>query len=456
MTLFRFHLFVALIFALWAAPTPVWAQRASGAILIRDAEIETTLKNWAEPVIRAAGLEPENVRIILVQSPDLNAFVAGGPNIFIYTGLLDKSENAGEVVGVIAHELGHIAGGHLVRAQDQMENASYEVMIGTILGLGAALVGGTSDAALAVTSGAMTLAQRNYLSFSRTQEASADQAAVRFMRTAQINPSGLVSFMEKLSGQELLPLSQQNEYVRTHPISRDRVDYLESALGGSDLRNKPFQADWADQHARMKAKLSGFITPEQVVWIYPDQKQTIPAQYARAIAAYRQNRVDEALVRVENLIKQEPKNGYFQELKGQMLFDFGRVALSVAAYERAVALQPDQPLIKLAYAQALIESPGANAVQLNRAISVLEQARLSETRNPRLFRQLGTAYGHLGRDGEAQAMLAEEAFLQGRYTESSRFIDGAFKQLPPDSRLRRALADLQTQIEAAKKKKKDE
>lgn len=447
-----FHLFVATVLLL---ATPGLA-RAEGSTLIRDAEIETDLKGWARPVMLAAGLDPDAVRIVLVQSPDINAFVAGGQNIFIYTGLIDKSQNAGEVLGVMAHEMGHIAGGHLVRSQGEMEKASYEMVLGTLVGIGAALATGNGQAAMAVTSGVGTFAQRNLLAHSRTQEASADQAAVRFLKTAGINPSGLVTFMQKLVDQELLPASQQNEYVRTHPISRDRVEYLESSLGDSPLRNKPLPAAWADQHARIKAKLLGFIMPQQVVWTYPDRDKSIPAEYARAIAAYRMNHIDEALSKADSLIAREPQNPYFHELKGQMLYDFGRVGQAVAPYARAVSLAPDQPLIKLSYAQALIETPNAGPDKLKQAASLLEQVKITESRNPRVCRQLGIAYGRLGREGEAQGALAEEAFLQGRFADARSLGNHALKQIPAaDTRARRRVQDLLDQIDQADKKKKE-
>jgi predicted Zn-dependent protease len=451
MTRHLLHLFVFVMILVGAAG-PVWA--AEPRIIIRDAEIETALKSWTRPIILAAGLDPDVVKIILVQSPDINAFVAGGQNIFIYTGLIDKSENAGEVVGVIAHELGHIAGGHLIRTRDQMENASYEAMVGTILGLGAAIVTGTPEAAAAISTGAASIAQSGFLAFSRGQEASADQAGLRFMKTAQINPTGLMTFMQKLADQEILPSSQQSAFARSHPLSRDRVETLQAGVDATPLKDKPLPSIWAGQHARMKAKLSAFINPQQVEWVYPANDHSIAADYARAIAAYRTNHVDDALTRADGLIDREPQNPYFYELKGQMLYDFGKVDRAVAAYARAVDVAPAQPLIKLSYAQAIMEQHGAGGYALRQVATLLEQVRLQEPRNTRVFRQLGIAYGRMGQSGMAQAMLAEESFLQGRYRDARAQANAALIKLPATARERQRVKDLMADLDRVTKDKK--
>ncbi len=427
---------------------------AQPQLIIRDAEIEDMIKTWSEPVIKAAGLSPNAVHLILVQSPELNAFVAGGQNIFIYTGLLQKTENPGEVIGVIAHELGHIAGGHLVRAEYETERASYEMILGALVGIGVGATTGSGDAAAAILSGTSGLAKHNLLAFSRTQESAADQAGLRFLRESDVNPSGFPSFLKKLQDQELLPASQQNEYVRTHPLTRDRIAMIDSDVIESPLRTKAWPPEWIKAHAMMKAKLLGFITPQQVPWAYPENNSSIPANYARAIAAYRANRVDEALKLIENLIATDPNNPYFYELKGQMLYDFGRAHAAIPPYARATELAPDQSLIKLGYAQARAEDPRATLAATRETIDLLNQIRLSEPRNTRVLRLLATLEGRIGHTGVAQAWLAEEAFLQGRYDESRRLAHGARLDLPKESTMNRQMQDLLTQLDQVKIKKK--
>ena len=230
----------------FAGAFPAYAQNES---IIRDDEIERDLKGWLRPVIVADNLDPAALRIVLVDSPEINAFVAGGQNIFIYTGLLLKADNAGEIVAVMSHELGHIAGGHLIRGAGQMQNASFEAMLGAILGIGAAIAGGGS-AGMGIGAAGESMAMRNYLAFSRVQEASADQAAIAGMRRAHINPTGMKTFLEKLSGEELLPESQQDKYVLTHPLTRERIDAVEDGVANSPYKNDAPPAAWTDQFAR--------------------------------------------------------------------------------------------------------------------------------------------------------------------------------------------------------------
>ncbi|MCM2344488.1 MAG: M48 family metalloprotease [Alphaproteobacteria bacterium] len=390
------------------------AQSGRPTSLIRDTEIENYLKEWAYPVIKAADLDPDSVNIILVQDDNINAFVAGGQNVFIYSGLLTKSKNPGEVIGVLAHELGHIRGGHLVRTKDAMENASYEAMLGTILGIGAAILSGDGGAAAAVSAGTSGMALNRLLAFSRIQESSADQAAVSYLERARLNPGGLVSFMERLADEELLPLSQQSEYVRTHPLTRDRVESLKAGTEKSSYTNAAAPTVWQDQHDRMIAKLVGFVTPDHVIWNYSDKDASVPARYARAIAAYRQNRTDEALRLIDGLLATEPKNAYFLELKGQMLGDFGRIGQAVPFYRQASELQPDAGLIRTAYAHSLIETAGTDPQQLEDAIRHLKRAQRDEPRSTRIHRLLAIAYGKIGDDAMAKLHLAEEALLQRR------------------------------------------
>ena len=208
---------------LFSSPAYAAQKRGQSLSRIRDTEIEAILKSWSAPIFKAAGLDPEGVHIILVKDDAVNAFVAGGSNIFVYTGRIEKTESPGELIGVIAHETGHIAGGHLIRSREAMERASYESMIGALLGLGAAIAGGNPSAASAGIAGSSTFAQRSYLAYSRVQESSADQAALSFLEKAQINPSGMESFMEKMKSDMYVPESQQSEYVRTHPLMENRM-----------------------------------------------------------------------------------------------------------------------------------------------------------------------------------------------------------------------------------------
>ncbi|MGN7437450.1 MAG: M48 family metalloprotease [Alcanivorax sp.] len=412
--------FVALALYIASFPAIAHAQRSSPS-LVRDTEIERTLKEWASPIFKAANLNPKAVNIILVQSDVMNAFVAGGPNIFLYTGLISKTDNPGELIGVLAHETGHITGGHLIRTRDALERASYESIIGTILGVGAAIVSGDSAAVPAISMGGTSIAQRKFLAHSRVQESSADQAALTFFEKAKMNPTGLATFMAKLKSQSYIPENQQSEYVRTHPLVDNRIEALERRIANAPAKDKPFPEKWKEQHARMTAKLVGFITPRQIPWVYDDKDKSIAAEYARAIAAYRNSSVTEAIDRINALIRLEPNNPYFLELKGQMLVDFGRVEEALPYYRQATSLLPDAPLIGIALAHALIESNKADDTAVfEEAIESLQRALRDEPRSSRIHRLLATAYGRMGQENRAKIHLAEEAVLQRRFSYATQ------------------------------------
>jgi predicted Zn-dependent protease len=404
-------------------------QSARAQTVIRDTEIEEYMAEWFAPIYAAAGMSPDQVKIIIVQDSQVNAFVAGGSNIFFYTGLLQKTSNPGEVIGVMAHELGHITGGHLIRGREAMERASYESILGMIIGMGAAIASGDGGAAATVGAASSSMAQRGFLKHTRTFESSADQAALRYFAAAHLNPSGFETFLKKLEGQELLPETQQSEYVRSHPLTRSRVDTVGARVDQSPDKDKPWPDKWNKQHKMMLAKLAGFISPQQVVWTYDDRDNSAEALTARAVAAYRMNQVDKALKLSDQLLKLEPNNPYFLELKGQMLMDFGRVAQAVPFYEKAVANKPDAGLIRIALAHAQVESAGNDTAKLKKAIDNLKVAQKSEPRTPRVHRLLATAYGRSGDETRAKLHLAEEALLQNKFDYAKSQATAASKGL---------------------------
>lgn len=388
------------------------AMPANAQTIIRDAEIEGYMQEWFAPVFKAAGMDPSRVNIILVQDSSINAFVAGGPNIFFYTGLLQKTEGPEEVIGVMAHELGHITGGHLIRGREAMENASYEAILGMILGVGAAMATGESGAAATIGAGSASMAQRGYLKNSRAFESSADQAALKYLDTAGMSPVGLGTFMKKLESQQLRATSRQAEYVQTHPLTRDRFDSIMARVNTSPNKDKPYPDHWKQQHRMMLAKLTGYITPQQVVWVYDDRDKSLPAISARAIAAYRTNDIAKALSLSDQLLAAEPNNPYFPELKGQMLTEFGRLKEALPYYEKAVAKKPESGLIRSALAHVQIETAGQDKAKLQKAIDNLNTALKTEAKSGRTHRLLATAYGRMGNEGAAKLHLAEEALLQ--------------------------------------------
>ncbi|WP_404380448.1 M48 family metalloprotease [Caenispirillum salinarum] len=405
------------LMALTAAVTlvltwPAQTARAQGMSLIRDAEIENTIRDWATPLLRAAGVAPESVTFRMVNDDSLNAFVTLGNKMYLHTGLLMRSDNPGQVIGVIAHEIGHIAGGHAVRLKDELERARMLSLITSALGMAAAAGTGRGDVGSAVILGGSQAAMRNLFSYSRTQESSADQAALKYLRATGQNADGLVEFFDILGDQEMLLSSQQDAYARTHPLTRERITTLQHEVEASDL--PPAGATAADRmrHARMVAKLVGFLkTPGVTFQRYPDTDTSLPARYARAIAWYRQGKLAEALPIIDALLADYPDDPYFHELKGQMLLENGRVAESLASYRRAVELAPREPLIRIALAHALVET--GDDSHLEAAREHLTQAVKKEPQAGFAWRLLATIHGRRGDMTMASYAMAESALLHG-------------------------------------------
>lgn len=393
-----------------------FASPAKAIDVLRDDEIETILYEFGKPIFEQAGLQKNDVNMILVNSPDLNAFVAGGMNIFVYTGLLLETDNADEVIGVLAHETSHIAAGHLFRGKLALENASKQALLSTLLGVAAA-VGGSIEAGQALTIGGQGLASQQFLAHTRANEAAADQGAVNFLRGAGMPPTGILRFMEKLADQELLPSSQQSPYLRTHPLSRYRVNFLQRMDDESLQKGKSWSKEYQDLHKRMKAKLLGYLYPAKAL---RSKETDFYSDYARIQAYYKQNNVDQALATIEKLLLSEPNNPYLYELRGQTLLENGRIHEAISAYEKAVELHPKSGLIRISLGHAYLQMRGNKIHSAEKAIRHLKQASLIETTSPYLHRLMATAYGRLGQDGYARLHLAEEALLRNKPQDAVR------------------------------------
>jgi predicted Zn-dependent protease len=405
----------------------VQVKSSTAMSIIRDTEIETTLRGWMKPIFKAAGMNAEDVRIILVGSSEVNAFVAGGRNIFIYTGLILEAEKASEVIGVMAHELGHIQGGHLVRMREELEMASYQSMLAGVLGIGVAAIGGQAELGTAIYTGGSGVAGRNFLSFSRTQESAADQAALRYFSLAGMSPQGLVSFMRKLEGQELLSSQYQNQYMRTHPVTRDRVKAMEAGLKRSIHANKEMPSNWQEGFERIKAKIQSYMEPSYALGVYGGQYKTVKGKYALSIVDYRQGRLDDALKKINELIMVEPENPYFYEFKGQILQEKGKFDESIEAYKKALSLAPHANLMRIDLAQSYLgkSASAKGRDDLLEAKTQLLKAQATENKTARLHRLLATIHGRLGFDGRAQLSLAEEALMLGKYKDANMFAERA-------------------------------
>lgn len=408
-------------------------------MFIRDAEIESYLRDLGAPIFKAADLDSKAISLLIIQDGDINAFVAGGMNIFFFTGLLQASDSPEQLQGVIAHETGHIAGGHLIRGREAMSNASAEAIIGMIAGLAVGVAAGRGDIAMGTIGGAQSVAERGLLSYSRAQESSADSAAMRFLDKSNLSSQGLLEFMNKLAGQDILPADRQSAYVRTHPLNQDRVQSIQHHVEtNTAVSGRALGPDFKSKHERMKSKLLGFLQPETALLRYTDKDPRLTARYARAIALYRTSHLDRALPLMETLLKEEPKNPFFLELKAQMLFENGRVAEAATLYQQTVALQPDSALLRVSYAHALLE--GKNVNQLDEAIQHLLEANRLEQRSSQTWRFLAAAWSRKAEatndikyQGLVSYALAEEFMTKGQNKEAGRAAERALKTLDKGS-----------------------
>ncbi len=386
--------------------------------LIRDAEIEGLLRLYTRPIFKVAGINPKAVKVYIINEPSINAFVAGGQRIFVNTGLIMQSKTPNMLIGVLAHETGHIAGGHLARMGVEIDSASYTAIIGMLLGLGAMVGGamaGSAEAAQAgqgIMMGTQGLAQRNFLAYARGMEASADQAALKYLNATKQSAKGMIELFEKLGRDNLAALANADPYAMSHPMPMERIRNLEVEAEKSKYYNAKDPPALVLRHELVQAKLTGYIGGAQAVaQRYPTTDQSMPARYARAIALFRRGDIQNALPIIDGLTAELPENPYFWELKGQALLENGRAAEAVAPIEKALTLLPNNGLIQLLAAQALVDT--AKPDQAKKAVKLLRQAQTSEGNTPATYKLMARAYALSGDIPRAELATAEAALLTG-------------------------------------------
>lgn len=389
------------------------ARPAHAQSILRDAETEAFFQEIVAPIAVAAGFNPRAIDVVMIGDSSINAFVAGGQVVYIHSGLLMAADDVSEVQGVIAHEVGHITGGHIVRFSEGVGAATSITILSMILGA-AAIAAGAGEAGAAIFAGGQQAALGKFLAYSRTQESSADQAGASFLKKAGISGKGSISFFKKLQNQEFrLAIPQDNGYARTHPLTGDRIAALENVYSSDPAFDKPTDPTLQARFLRIKAKLFGFIeTPTRTFQMFPETDTSVPARYARAYAWHKNAFPDRAATEIDWLLREAPDDPYFLELKGQVLLESGRVEESIIPLRKAVALAPDQPLIAGMLGHALVstERPEDNA----EAKAVLRLAVAHDNRNPFAWYQLGIAYSRDGDEPRAALASAEQHNLSGR------------------------------------------
>ena len=432
------------------------AAPAAAQSILRDAETEALLRDMAKPLVEAAGLDPANVDIVLINDPSVNAFVAGGQAVYVNSGLIDEADTAGEVQGVIAHELGHVTGGHAVLNQGARAATSIS-LLSLLLGAAAAAAGG-GEAAMGVLMAGQQAAMGKYLAYNRSQEASADAAGAKYLSDAGISGRGSVEFFKKLQNLEFrygYRAREGDEFYSSHPLTGDRIQTLQDTYEQDPAWEKPDDAKLQQRFTRMKAKLYGYLAePRNVYRRYPPTDNSVAARYARAYAYNRESKLDEARAETEALVALDPADPYFLELQGQILLESGQPAKALEPLRRATEMTGNQPLIATLFGHALMATE--DRTNFEEAERVLRAAVVRDRENPFAWYQLGTIYAARGDMPRARLASAEQQVLSGRMTEALASAQAARLGLPTGSAdwLRAQDIEFQARAELEREKKR--
>ena len=430
--------------------TILWIATALPAVsqsLIRDAEIEQTLREWTDPILEVSGLEPNDVGLYIINDPSLNAFVAGGQRIHLHTGLIMASDNARQVKGVIAHETCHIACGHTVTRSRAASVASRPALISIGLGV-LAIAAGAPDAGAALIASSQQFAALNFFVHTRAEEAMADTMAVQYLVELEQSPMGIVEFFEKFRYQEVLSEARRYPYFRSHPLSSNRVRTTRTLAEESGLAEKPEDPRVEKQFDMMKAKLVGFLEPPARVFRdYPPTDTSQPARYARSISAMQVADLNTALQEIDSLIAEEPENAYFHELKGQILFETGRPADSIDPLLEANRLLPGNALLQISLARSLLSRSEEGDLEI--AEEALRDALIAEPNNAFAWTQLAIVFEQQDNRAMAQVATAEAAYNIGNYPRAYSFAQRAIRELEPNTPAFRQASDIRNATDPA-------
>jgi predicted Zn-dependent protease len=413
---------VATALAVATVLTPVTPARAQGAnkgpSILRDTESEQLLREYTRPILRAAGLEKQNIQMVIINDSSFNAFVADGRRIFVNYGAIMQSDTPNQLIGVLAHETGHLAGGHLAKLREQLAHAQTQMILAMLLGAGAMVAGATknssgmADAGAAAFAGPQEMIRRSLLSYQRQQEENADRAGVKFLTATGQSPKGMYETFKRFTNESLFAARGADPYLQSHPMPADRVASLEEFAHASPYWDKKDDATLQMRHDMMRAKISAFMERQDTVYRrYPLSNTSVPARYAHAITTYLHGDLNNALTQIDGLIQVQPNNPYFYELRGQALLEGGKPNEAIAPLHKALALSGNAPLIEMLLGQALVATD--NKAHTDEAISILRAAVARETEAPLGYSQLAMAYGRKGDYAEADLASAQAAFLRG-------------------------------------------
>ena len=431
---------------------------AAAQSILRDAETEALLHDMASPLVKAANLDPKNVDVVLINDQTINAFVMNGQAVYLNAGLINTADTANQVQGVIAHELGHITGGHAISGEQGAKAAGGISLLSLLIGGVAAAMGG-GDAAMAAVMVGQSAAMGKYLAFSRAQESQADAAGQLYLSKAGISGRGSLEFFKKLENEAYrMGYSQadMDPFMSTHPIEADRIATLEDGYQKDPAWAKPSDPAIEARFRRAKAKLYGYIAPpEQTLQAYPLTDNSVPARYARAYAWHKQAYLEKAMDEVDTLLREAPADPYFLELKGQILLEAGKPLDALAPLRHATELTNNQPLIATTFGHALVATEDPK--NLAEAERVLKAAVSKDRENPDAWYQLGAVYSQLGDLPRAKLSSAEQQAMYGRWAEAAQNAEAAEAGLPKNSsdwlRAQDIARQARAEIERMKKRK---
>ena len=384
--------------------------KGNAKYLIIDSELQGHLNNLAQPILKKAGLSPEMLKIFIIKDDSIGAFVTPGMNLFIHTGLIIRTKTPSQLLGVLAHEIGHIAAGHLIRRREAIEDSQNITTIGLVLSSLAAATTQSGDVAAATAFATQNARINSLLKFSRSQENAADQAAVNYLIAANTSPLGMLEFLKTLQKEESFVIDRRSQYATTHPHTHDRINFVKNQIDLYPDLSPRLDAKKRDRHERIIAKLIGFLTkPEETFKRYPRSNTTIAAKYAQAIAFYKDANLAKAVSELDRLITLENENPYFWELKGQVLLEKNEKEMARSAYEKAYSFSGDVMMLQqLAKVELLLNTPKSNSD----ALKHLEKAIRMAPESPTTWKQLAVAQSRNGQLALAQLSLAEEALLR--------------------------------------------
>jgi predicted Zn-dependent protease len=417
----------------------------AAATLVRDAEIEQTLRMYTDPLLISAGIAPKNVRIFVVQDDSLNAFVAGGMNIFVNTGLMLETSKPSMLLGVIAHEIGHISGAHLSQMSEKTDRATLGSVLGMVLGA-AIMASGSPDAGAGVIAGSQSMSMRNLLSDVRGNEEAADQAALTYLDANGISASGMLEVFDILRRKQTAQDKKADPYLQTHPLTTSRISVVRNHLQMAQVPIDSAPALSYSKHKRLLARLRGYLwTPEQTLLFYPETDTSFAADYARAIAFYRMSNLPRARQILNRLISDNQNDPFLHDTLGQMYYESGYPKAAALQYKEAIRLLPDSALILTELARTLIVI--GDPAYIREALRYLEQSVHIDDSNQDSWRLMATAYGKLNDNGMAYVALAQEAALKGETKNAIAYADNALQSLPELSAGAQLARDIKTASE---------